>query len=30
LERVLFGWTEASGDAVQRVTVSDFKLVFLE
>ncbi|QLA19375.1 hypothetical protein [Desulfolutivibrio sulfoxidireducens] len=30
MERVLFGWTEASGDAVQRVTLSDFELVFLE
>ncbi|MFZ5812523.1 MAG: hypothetical protein ACOY4F_10810 [Thermodesulfobacteriota bacterium] len=30
LERVLFGWTEATGNAVQRITVSDFELVFLE
>jgi len=29
-ERVLFGWTEATGEAVQRVAVSDFKLLFLE
>jgi hypothetical protein len=30
LERVLFGWTEATGNAVQWITVSDFELVFLE
>ncbi len=30
LERVLFGWTEATGNSVQRITVSDFELVFLE
>jgi len=29
-ERVLFGWTEATGAAVQQVGVSDFKLYFLE
>jgi hypothetical protein len=29
-ERVLFGWTEATGEAVQRVSISDFKLLFLE
>lgn len=30
LDRVLFGWTQATGEAVQRVRVSDFKLYFLE
>jgi hypothetical protein len=29
-ERVLFGWTEATGAGVQQVGVSDFKLYFLE
>lgn len=29
-ERVLFGWTEATGAATQQVTVSDFSLLFLE
>jgi hypothetical protein len=29
-DRVLFGWTEATGEAVQRVGVSDFRLLFLE
>jgi len=30
LERVLFGWTQATGEAVQRVRVSDFRLYFLD
>ncbi|MDQ7830131.1 MAG: hypothetical protein RDU30_00215 [Desulfovibrionaceae bacterium] len=30
LDRVLFGWTQASGEAVQQVSVSDFRLAFLD